>query len=335
MQHDHVEPAVDGVRHADSRDRMPAPRLRHDHAIEGGNAVASARLRRNRGKIIGIAPVRTRASGRRCGMCKLAARYARCEPRTANSDMAVVDHDRLARPPLAATWIWRSRRSLALAALSWQRWRHRFSETYQRGYVVPEGALEQIPLGASQEQVLIVLGTPSTVATVSGEAFYYISQRAERTVAFMPRRSSISGLSRSISTRTAGRTARRLRPEGRQDVRLCQPDHADRRQGTATTSTTCSRRHRSGSIGRFGAAYKIGLRPNHEALVCVSGPTGAVLIRVRAIGCSVRQHRQQQQRHDVGDLDHRVDGRAGRVLVGIADGVAGHRRLVGSEPLPP
>ncbi len=45
-----------------------------------------------------------------------------------------------------------------------------FSQTYQRGYVLPEGALEQIPLGATQEQVLIVLGTPSTVATVSGEA---------------------------------------------------------------------------------------------------------------------------------------------------------------------
>src|SRR5579862_8410172 len=58
-------------------------------------------------------------------------------------------------------------------------------ETFQRGYVLPEGALEQIPLGASQEQVLLVLGTPSTVATVSGEAFYYISQRAERPIAFM------------------------------------------------------------------------------------------------------------------------------------------------------
>jgi outer membrane protein assembly factor BamE (lipoprotein component of BamABCDE complex) len=61
-----------------------------------------------------------------------------------------------------------------------------FSETYQKGYIVPEGALEQIPVGASQEQVLIVLGTPSTVATVAGEAFYYISERAERPVAFMP-----------------------------------------------------------------------------------------------------------------------------------------------------
>jgi outer membrane protein assembly factor BamE (lipoprotein component of BamABCDE complex) len=61
-----------------------------------------------------------------------------------------------------------------------------FGETLQRGYVLPEGALEQIPIGASQEQVLIVLGTPSTVATVNGEAFYYISQKATRSVAFMP-----------------------------------------------------------------------------------------------------------------------------------------------------
>jgi len=61
-----------------------------------------------------------------------------------------------------------------------------FSETYQKGYIVPDGALEQIPVGSSQEQVLLVLGTPSTVATVSGEAFYYISQRSERMIGFMP-----------------------------------------------------------------------------------------------------------------------------------------------------
>jgi outer membrane protein assembly factor BamE (lipoprotein component of BamABCDE complex) len=61
-----------------------------------------------------------------------------------------------------------------------------FSETLQRGYVAQQGALEQIPVGATQEQVLIVLGTPSTVATVSGEAFYYISQTAQRAAAFMP-----------------------------------------------------------------------------------------------------------------------------------------------------
>jgi outer membrane protein assembly factor BamE (lipoprotein component of BamABCDE complex) len=61
-----------------------------------------------------------------------------------------------------------------------------FTQVYHRGYVIPEGALEQVPLGAPQEQVLIVLGTPSTVATVSGEAFYYISQRSEQRASFMP-----------------------------------------------------------------------------------------------------------------------------------------------------
>jgi outer membrane protein assembly factor BamE (lipoprotein component of BamABCDE complex) len=60
-----------------------------------------------------------------------------------------------------------------------------FTQTYNRGYILSDGALEQIPLGAPQEQVLITLGTPSTVATVSGEVFYYISQRTEQT-SFMP-----------------------------------------------------------------------------------------------------------------------------------------------------
>ncbi|MBN8981766.1 MAG: outer membrane protein assembly factor BamE [Rhizobiales bacterium] len=58
-------------------------------------------------------------------------------------------------------------------------------EQFQKGYILPQGALEQVPIGASQDQVLIVLGTPSTVATLSGEVFYYISQRSQRKVAFL------------------------------------------------------------------------------------------------------------------------------------------------------
>ncbi len=61
-------------------------------------------------------------------------------------------------------------------------------EQFQKGYILPPGALEQIPIGASQDQVLIVMGTPSTVATLDGEVFYYISQRADRPVAFMNQR---------------------------------------------------------------------------------------------------------------------------------------------------
>ena len=61
------------------------------------------------------------------------------------------------------------------------------AQIYHHGYMVPEGALEQLPLGSSQEQVLIVLGTPSTVATISGETFYYISQRSEQ-ISFLPQK---------------------------------------------------------------------------------------------------------------------------------------------------
>lgn len=59
------------------------------------------------------------------------------------------------------------------------------AEEFQKGYILPDGALEQIPIGATQDQVLIVLGTPSTIATLSGEVFYYISQRTRRRATFM------------------------------------------------------------------------------------------------------------------------------------------------------
>ncbi|MCK0208596.1 outer membrane protein assembly factor BamE [Starkeya koreensis] len=61
-----------------------------------------------------------------------------------------------------------------------------FVSEQQRGYVVADGALEQIPVGSSQEQVLLVLGTPSTVATVDGEVFYYISQKAKKVMFLRP-----------------------------------------------------------------------------------------------------------------------------------------------------
>ena len=83
--------------------------------------------------------------------------------------------------PRAAAWLLAIALALPLAGCGTDY----FTQVYQRGYVYQEGSLEQIPIGASQEQVLIVLGTPSTVATVSGEAFYYIAQRAEQSVAFM------------------------------------------------------------------------------------------------------------------------------------------------------
>jgi outer membrane protein assembly factor BamE (lipoprotein component of BamABCDE complex) len=80
---------------------------------------------------------------------------------------------------------WRSARLAAAAALVCATLGACTGEQFQKGYILPPGALEQIPIGASQDQVLIVMGTPSTVATLDGDVFYYISQRAERMVAFM------------------------------------------------------------------------------------------------------------------------------------------------------
>jgi outer membrane protein assembly factor BamE (lipoprotein component of BamABCDE complex) len=60
------------------------------------------------------------------------------------------------------------------------------SNISQHGYVVPEYAIEQVPVGASKDQVLIALGSPSTTENFGGEAFYYISQTRKQAVAFMP-----------------------------------------------------------------------------------------------------------------------------------------------------
>ncbi|CAN1514189.1 OlmA Outer membrane lipoprotein OmlA (small protein A) [Rhabdaerophilaceae bacterium] len=55
----------------------------------------------------------------------------------------------------------------------------------QRGYIVDEKALEQIKVGSSAEQVILVMGTPSTTSTVGGQTYYYISQKLSRPVQFL------------------------------------------------------------------------------------------------------------------------------------------------------
>lgn len=59
------------------------------------------------------------------------------------------------------------------------------SETIQQGYVIDEQALAATPVGSSREQVLLSLGTPSTINNLDGnEVFYYISQTRKRAIAF-------------------------------------------------------------------------------------------------------------------------------------------------------
>ena len=64
------------------------------------------------------------------------------------------------------------------------------SQTFTHGYQVNEDTLSLVPEGASREQVLLSLGTPSTTLKQNDgdETFYYISQTKTKPVAFMQAR---------------------------------------------------------------------------------------------------------------------------------------------------
>ena len=142
--------------------------------------VSTGGVRRNRRNIIGLVAAQGRMLKDR--LARLARRVSQ-DASECNRDMGIAY--RMTRPTRRPR---RAAAGIAATVALGLLLGGCFSETYQRGYIVPDGALEQIPIGSTQEQVLIVLGTPSTVATVSGEAFYYISQRSERPVGFMPQK---------------------------------------------------------------------------------------------------------------------------------------------------
>src|SRR5271165_475087 len=58
---------------------------------------------------------------------------------------------------------------------------------FDRGYQVDEETLSQVKVGATtKQQALAILGTPSTTSTVGGDAWYYIGQKMQHTLSFMP-----------------------------------------------------------------------------------------------------------------------------------------------------
>jgi outer membrane protein assembly factor BamE (lipoprotein component of BamABCDE complex) len=54
------------------------------------------------------------------------------------------------------------------------------------GYVASDEALEQIQIGSSKEQVELVMGTPSTSASIGNEVYYYISETRQQKLFFAP-----------------------------------------------------------------------------------------------------------------------------------------------------
>lgn len=57
-----------------------------------------------------------------------------------------------------------------------------------RGHLIDDKALDQIRVGSSAEQVILVMGTPSTTSTVGGKAYYYIQQKVSQPVLFLNER---------------------------------------------------------------------------------------------------------------------------------------------------
>jgi outer membrane protein assembly factor BamE (lipoprotein component of BamABCDE complex) len=58
---------------------------------------------------------------------------------------------------------------------------------FDRGYVADQCTMDQVKIGATTKpQALALMGTPSTTSTVGGDAWYYVGQKMQRSLAFMP-----------------------------------------------------------------------------------------------------------------------------------------------------
>ena len=58
---------------------------------------------------------------------------------------------------------------------------------FVRGYQIDERTYSQVKIGDStKEQVLSLMGSPSTTSTGGGDAWYFVGQRMHRALAFMP-----------------------------------------------------------------------------------------------------------------------------------------------------
>ena len=85
----------------------------------------------------------------------------------------------------------RARRVAALAGVAWLGALLSgcigYDGDFDRGYQVDEQTLDKVKVGATRKpDALALLGTPSTTSTIGGDAWYYIGQKMQRSLAFMP-----------------------------------------------------------------------------------------------------------------------------------------------------
>jgi outer membrane protein assembly factor BamE (lipoprotein component of BamABCDE complex) len=169
MQHQHVVAALQRVRHPKICIKDRLPRLRHDHGINGphtGSVLSGAEQAKDHLHSPGW-PLRLP-----CGRVRAWRPGGQVRRQDLRGLGMRTSLRRIAVPVAAA---------IALSACQTMS----VSTTQVRGYMPSEEALTQITPGSSQEQVMVVLGTPSTTGTVSGDVYYYISQTEKRTMRFM------------------------------------------------------------------------------------------------------------------------------------------------------
>ncbi|HTV32839.1 MAG TPA: outer membrane protein assembly factor BamE [Methylocella sp.] len=60
-----------------------------------------------------------------------------------------------------------------------------YDGTVVHGYQLNAKTADQVKIGASAEQILVLLGSPTTTSTVGGDAWYYITQTTDRSFGFL------------------------------------------------------------------------------------------------------------------------------------------------------
>lgn len=60
-----------------------------------------------------------------------------------------------------------------------------YDGTVIHGYQIDPKVVDQVKVGSSAEQILVLMGTPTTTSTVGGDAWYYITQVTDRSLQFM------------------------------------------------------------------------------------------------------------------------------------------------------
>src|SRR5262249_13064532 len=200
----------------------------------------------------------------------------------------------------------------------------------QRGNLPSPDKLSEIHAGSTtKDEVTKILGTPSSVSVFNNDkSWYYISRRTAQTAFFDPTVLDQQVYIVKFDDQGVVKTLdHKVLEDGKEITPVARATPAPGRELSFLEQLI-------GNLGKFnggsegGSSGGGGGRPpgpspneNKEWNKRLTHPSG--------------KNREQQQRDNVSDLDHRVDRRASGVLIGVANRIAGHRGLMGLRSFAP